>query len=218
MEGFKTTRITPTKQHAEAILGLACKDLEHCGLSELTATKIVNPNDEKQIESQQDKLRTLQKRYVGVVALGDNHLVGYSKMHDWTLSNQLPFCNPDERARVTAIIHKFRNVAKRPMGDIMGVHEFVVGGDDIKERFDIAGTLIDKVIKLAKLREIYIPVCDDDIITSSLVDRDFCSTGRIAVRNNIKMELFVYPKSAASFSYAFDDSDIRAGATRSKIR
>lgn len=217
MEGFKATRITPTKQHAEEILWLACQDLIHCGLSEADALKVVNPNSEKQIESQKEKLKTLQKRYVGVVAT-NNRLVGYGKMHSWTLRNQMPFCDLEEKVRVSAIVNKFHNLARKPMNDIMGVHELAVGGDNIEERFSIAGVLIEKIIKLAKLREIYIPVCDDDIVTSSLTKRDFVPTGRVATRNDIKMELFVYPKSAANFSYAIDDNDTSVGAVRSKIR
>ena len=201
MDGFCVNTIEPNRENAERIIDLRKRDFRRVGLPLAEAKKLADKNNETQVEGQINKLKFLPERYLGVIALKNNKLVGYSDIHEWTLHDQLPFSSEIEKFTIKSIL---KVAGSRPMKDIIGVHELLVD-EKINERHDIVSMLLDKVIKIANSKELYLPQYEDDCIVPTLYKNDFGPTNRRNESKGIVKQLFVHPSSASKFTYEFGD-------------
>lgn len=191
---FTMAEIAPTEDNAKAIRLMTWADLKDGG--HWSARRIADPNNDEQVGQQIDKLTANPESYVGIFE--DGHLVGFMKLTEWMLGDQLPYGTLKERWHNASLYDQRERVFEdRPLG-IQGLGS--VPSMAKLDREMIMRDLVDFSVfqadnGAAVPRRIVIPVHRNDQALSAITDAGFEPT-RLTGRS-VGMRQRLYEREAA---------------------
>ncbi len=206
---FTMAEIAPTEENAKAIRLMTWADLKDGG--HWSARRIADPNNERQVGTQIDKLTANPESYVGIFE--DGKLVGFMKLTEWMLGDQLPYGTLRERWHNASLYDQRERVFEdRPLG-IQGLGS--VPSMNRLDREMIMRDLVDFSVFQADSgaaipRRIVIPIHRNDQALSAVTEAGFEPT-RLTGRS-VGMRQRLYEREAASsalrdFSLLTDEFD-----------
>ena len=170
---FYINHIYPSVENAKEVIDLRYRDMRRADLSAEKAAKLAGVDDKRKLEEQRQSLEDYlarSARYLGLVALKSDKLIGFSYTSEWTAEDMLPYCNTMERFAMKAMI---KCIGNRFIGNSVGLHELVVDSTQVVECIEVSEKILDSAMIHADSNKIFVATYQNKVSESALTDRQF---------------------------------------------